>query len=172
MKRWFNDQGKRILMISLVAIVLWCSLIFYLSSRNGKESSAQSKSISAFIVRAIDGMDGKMASEQTILQKATQLDHTIRDLGHSSEYLILGVLLFWHIGQRKIPKLNAALMAFGFALVYAISDELHQLYVPGRACDILDLLADSIGMTIGILGFWLVSSQRARIKTKKDKGRS
>ncbi len=42
------------------------------------------------------------------------------------------------------------------AILYGLSDEIHQLYVPGRMFDILDILADSFGALLFILGYWFL----------------
>ncbi len=54
--------------------------------------------------------------------------------------------------QKKFTLLRskAFLFAFIFILAYGAVDELHQLFVPGRICDIYDWLADSIGGIFGI----------------------
>jgi VanZ family protein len=48
-----------------------------------------------------------------------------------------------------------ALMAVAFATAYAITDELHQSFVPGRTADVNDLVADVVGATMGTFACWL-----------------
>jgi VanZ family protein len=47
---------------------------------------------------------------------------------------------------KKMPWLFSIL----FVALYAAFDELHQLFIPGRSCDINDWIADMIGVTIGV----------------------
>ena len=48
---------------------------------------------------------------------------------------------------KKLPWLFAII----FVAFYAAFDELHQLFIPGRSCDIKDWIADMIGVTIGVV---------------------
>jgi len=70
---------------------------------------------------------------------------------HVMEYTGLGFLLFTgflSIGKGKKASLILALI---IAAIYGASDEIHQYFVPGRVCDIVDWAADSIGGVIGSL---------------------
>lgn len=42
-----------------------------------------------------------------------------------------------------------------FCLLYGISDELHQLFVPNRTCDMFDVYVDAAGATLGSILYYL-----------------
>ena len=69
-------------------------------------------------------------------------DLVLRKLAHATEYAILAVLL-----ARALADLPAFLAAAAFAL----TDELHQALVPGRAARPLDLAIDVTGALVGLL---------------------
>jgi VanZ family protein len=69
-------------------------------------------------------------------------DLVLRKLAHVTEYAVLGVLL-----ARALPELGA--LAAGLA--YAVTDEVHQHFVPGRHAALLDVAIDATGVLIGIL---------------------
>ena len=69
-------------------------------------------------------------------------DVVLRKLAHLTEYAVLGALL-----ARAVPELPA----FALGLAYAVSDELHQHFVPGRAGTPLDVAIDAVGLVAGIL---------------------
>ena len=72
---------------------------------------------------------------------------------HFTAYMILAILLnFTLMFQNKYPKLKkkAWLYTLIVILTYAGLDEIHQLFIPGRDCDILDWLADSSGVLLGL----------------------
>ncbi len=74
---------------------------------------------------------------------------------HFTAYFILAVLLnLTLMFQNKYPKIRkkAWLYTLIFILTYAGLDEIHQMFIPGRDCDILDWLSDSSGVLLG-LGF-------------------
>ncbi len=61
---------------------------------------------------------------------------------HAVEYAIFGALL--------LRALDARLVAFAAGFAYAITDEIHQSFVPGRFASGLDLLVDAVGLLAGI----------------------
>ncbi len=72
---------------------------------------------------------------------------------HFTAYMILAVLLnLTLMFQNKYPKLKkkAWLYTLIFVLTYAGLDEFHQLFIPGRDCDILDWLSDASGVLLGL----------------------
>lgn len=72
---------------------------------------------------------------------------------HFSAYLILAILLnLTLMFQNKYPNLKkkAWLFTLMFSLVYGGLDEIHQYFIPGRDCDILDWLSDTAGVLIGL----------------------
>jgi VanZ family protein len=70
-------------------------------------------------------------------------DLLLRKLAHVTEYAILGLLVVRAVG--------GALPAFALGVAYAISDEIHQTFVPGRRGAPLDVLIDAAGVAAGIL---------------------
>lgn len=63
-------------------------------------------------------------------------------------FLALGWLRYRH---WRVGALSRLLLATGAVLVYGISDELHQLIVPGRQASVGDLIADALGGLVGAL---------------------
>jgi hypothetical protein len=70
-------------------------------------------------------------------------DLVLRKLAHAAEFAVLGGLLL-----RALRDERAALAA---GIAYAILDELHQHFVPGRVGSPLDVLIDSVGVAVGVL---------------------
>jgi hypothetical protein len=72
-------------------------------------------------------------------------DLTLRKLAHALEFAVLGLLLARAIGR------DAVALAGGIA--YAIGDEVHQHFVPGRLGSPLDVLLDAAGVALGVLAW-------------------
>jgi hypothetical protein len=70
-------------------------------------------------------------------------DLVLRKLAHLVEYAILGALLFRALGREPL--------AFAVGSAYAVTDEIHHAFVPGRAGSPLDWLIDTIGVAAGVL---------------------
>ena len=75
-------------------------------------------------------------------------DFLLRKFAHAAEYAILALLLF-----RGLPASSRTIktvIAFGLAVLYAGSDEIHQAFVPGRFGNGTDVLIDSWGALIAL----------------------
>jgi VanZ family protein len=69
-------------------------------------------------------------------------DLVLRKLAHTTEYAILGALLVRATGRTGI--------AFALGVLYAITDEFHQVFVPGRHGAPVDVVIDAVGVAVGI----------------------
>ncbi len=77
---------------------------------------------------------------------------------HASEYAVLGLLLARALaGPRWLsitfPPVAAAVV---LATAYGVSDEWHQLFVPGRDFEVRDMMADAAGASVAAGGLWLL----------------
>lgn len=126
--------------INILLVILWTILIFIMSSFNSTDSSNQSN----FIVNIISNIFN--------INNIELLSLIIRKLAHFTEYFILGLLVYNMIYSYNKKKYIAIIIC----ILYAISDEIHQLFIPGRSCQILDMLIDSIGSTSGIYFLYLI----------------
>jgi VanZ family protein len=86
----------------------------------------------------------------------------LRKLAHFTEYLILGLLTARALRDRRGWRLQHAIMAFALASGYAVTDELHQHFVPGRTAAALDVGIDALGALAGQLGLALRALARGR----------
>jgi len=77
-------------------------------------------------------------------------------LVHFVIYAFLSYLLFlafFKTGKNLFHK-NAHLFSISIGILYALTDELHQKFVPGRSCDFFDFLADGIGVVLIQVILW------------------
>jgi VanZ family protein len=72
-------------------------------------------------------------------------DLVLRKIAHAAEFAVLGALL--------LRALRTELPAFAAGVAYAISDEVHQHFVPGRRAAPLDVLIDTVGVGLGVLAW-------------------
>jgi VanZ family protein len=70
-------------------------------------------------------------------------DLILRKLAHAAEFAILGVLL--------LRALEQAWAAFWLGAAYAVTDEIHQAFVPGRVGSPLDVAVDAAGVAVGVV---------------------
>ena len=90
---------------------------------------------------------------------------------HFFLYLGFGSTFFYFLKNLKsdLSLIAVVIITFSFSLIYGLSDEIHQLFVPGRTFDLKDLLADTIGGTCGgllILFLYELKRSTTKILTK------
>jgi len=73
-------------------------------------------------------------------------------LAHLLVYAALGAFFMLPLAGGRVSGVTLTTMAAAIALslVYGISDELHQMFTPGRSPDIRDVIADTIGAAVGV----------------------
>ena len=71
---------------------------------------------------------------------------------HVAAYAPLGFLMLRALTGGRLAAItwSRALSAAALSILYGLTDEIHQLYVPGRTADPLDLLADAVGAALGV----------------------
>ena len=77
-----------------------------------------------------------------------------------TEYALLSMLIYLACASLKNSFFyrSKAWIALAVSVVYATTDEIHQLFVPGRSGEVRDVLIDSLGALIGILIISLIRS--------------
>lgn len=83
-------------------------------------------------------------------------------LGHFLEYTLLGLAVLRAVVWRDEITVWLIVVSVGISLLYALSDEFHQIFVPERTFQIQDLLVDAGGITVGTFVQYL----RSRLKKK------
>lgn len=137
--------------VSWFFVAAMLCLIFYMSSKSGE---------------AIDTGSGIISIVRNALIAATTsfFGHAIdvSPIGHFAEFFLLGLALANAL-RLTLPLGRASLYALICASVYGVTDELHQILVPGRTCDPMDWLVDIIAAALAVALFALV----IRLKRKR-----
>ena len=101
------------------------------------------------------------ATEQTAL--AENIEFPVRKAAHASEYALLGILVFGVARKKEMTK-RQMLCAILVTVLYAASDELHQLFVPGRSCQLRDVLIDTAGAVAGVEIQYIILNRYRKIR--------
>jgi VanZ family protein len=140
-----------------LAVIFWilCAAVMYIifmfSSATGEESKEVSENLLSKIIEFI----GNFISH-----------NTLRKLAHFSEFAALGFCftgaIHYTFGKRKfyLPLIPS--------FIYAVSDEVHQYFVPERACRIFDIFVDTCGIVTGIGIFLLLIMIITKITEKRS----
>ena len=144
-------KKKKLLAIRSVLIILTvavCTVIFALSADNADESNAKSDPISdSVIIKILETFSLTEEQIEFVLEKTVVI---IRKTAHFCEYALLGFLLAAVCTSFYKSRPDTFIISQICGSVYAVSDEIHQHFVPGRSCQLKDMLIDSCGVMFGI----------------------
>ncbi len=146
----FHKNTKRLLYWGITAVLM--VLIFSFSAKNGTTSSNMSIRYAKELAKFL-GWIGifQIQSSADLMMHAKNVHTFVRKTAHFTEYAVLGFFTYravsCDIDNRKKAMLTAQLICTG----YASTDEIHQLFVPGREGKVFDVFIDSCGAFCGIL---------------------
>ncbi|WP_353894477.1 VanZ family protein [Proteinivorax hydrogeniformans] len=148
-------------------VVLWMGLIFYFSAQPASESSELSSGVTEIVARAF----GVFVPEAIIGFDTLHL--LVRKGAHFFVYFVLGILVVNAFNVSGFSQAKSIYLSFAICVIYAISDEVHQLFVPGRSGEVTDVIIDSIGAGFGIgcflgIGKLLDRYRRKRLNRSSD----
>lgn len=143
-----NIWEKKHHFLPWLIVVAWMGIIFYLSSQPAHVSNALSKGFTESLTALIQRYFPKD------LEGFALMNHRVRKYAHFFVFLGLGFCVSWAMTKTPYKKFERTIRVFIFCVLYAVFDETHQLFVPGRGAQIKDVLIDTIGASVGIT-IWL-----------------
>lgn len=134
---------KIILIIGIIATVL---LIFKFSSQQSAQSDSISRGFTARLVKIYWNLTGQGQNED-LWETAKKLNGIVRKYAHFTLYSVLGAVSMSIFGLIIFRRWDFKIWIYAllFCLLYAASDEFHQLFVPGRSAEIRDVFIDFMG---------------------------
>ena len=139
-----RSTNKWELWVSWGLVVLWAVFIFAASATTGYDydmGNGPLAFLKQWIADALSSVVGAPIDPSPI--------------GHFGEYFVFGALLAnalrFHFGWKRVVAL-----AICIATAYAITDELHQCFVPGRYCDFTDCIVDTVAAALSATGIALL----------------
>ena len=161
-KNMKNKKEKIIKIVNIALVIIWMVIVFCFSAQVGDESSNISETTSKKIITlknekiSQEEMDGFIEIYQPIIRK----------LAHYILYIVGGFLIYNQQRTLKDNK-NKTVNSTIIGILYAITDEIHQLFVPGRSGRILDIGIDSLGVITGIFIYKLLEKLVNYVKTRR-----
>lgn len=149
-----HHEKRATLVLSWLLVVVIAAVIFFMSSRNANELNHETGIVSAIKTWLM---------QQTNMLFGHSVD--VSPIGHFTEFCLLGAALAnalrWHLPLQK--SAGAAII---LGSLYGVTDEIHQIFVPGRSCDPADWLVDTIATMVGVLIISLCVRQRLKRQGK------
>lgn len=152
-----NEKSKKVEIlkcINVICIILWMILVFSFSKEGGVDSSSTSGNTIRQILILFKKDWDLIQLEKTI----EMLQPFVRKLAHFTLYAVGGFLTYnLNSKSEKIKKLeqknkymNKYTITVLFCMFYAITDEIHQIFVPGRDGRVFDVIIDTFGAIFGL----------------------
>lgn len=139
-----EDMKQRTLFILGILMIL---LIWTNSLLPANLSGSQSGFVTNIIHQVISFLN---------IEVETDLLHLIiRKIAHFTEFFILGVIWISYFNKTSLNQKLLKTMTLGFSV--AVTDEVIQIFVPGRVFAVTDILIDLLGVTLGILLMTIIS---------------
>lgn len=143
--------------------------IFLSSAQPEGESSRLSEWVSQFFAGVFFFDFGAMsAGQQSLLVDAVH--PFVRKAAHFTAYALLGLSVFFsvHLLYDRLRMRLKAVAALSVCALYACFDEIHQLFVPGRDGNFIDVLIDVSGSLCGIVAGLLAVAFAFWVRQQND----
>ena len=155
--------------LAFLPALLVMIMIFRFSSQNADDSSMESLRITRDLVCAVRDQFHLSWTPEELSFYIEQSEFFVRKLAHFSEYALLGISLILPLivyYSDRFRRRILVLLTWGICAAYAVSDEFHQSFSPGRSPQLRDVVIDSCGSLAGILLGLLFLHIRVRLHRK------
>lgn len=149
-----NENKKKIKYVKCIIAIICCIIIFSFSALPATASTKQSKGLTYNVIKLLNG---NKLSERDLEKLTKKINPVIRKIAHFSIYMILAIFTYMFIEELNIKSKSEKerlrkniLYTCIFCIIYAIFDEIHQIYVPGRTGKVIDVVIDTLGSCMGI----------------------
>ena len=163
-----NENKKNIKYVKCIIAIICCIIIFSFSAVPAKASTKQSKGLTYNVIKLLNG---NKLSEKELEKLTKKVNPLVRKIAHFSIYMILAILTYKFIEELNIKSKSEKerlrkniLYTCIFCIIYAIFDEIHQIYVPGRTGKPIDVIIDTLGACMGITILLLNNSIKIILK--------
>ena len=137
-----NTKRKVLISVSWLLVAVCMAIIFALSHQPADQSSELSLSVMGFFAKIFTRFIESIGHD------------AFRSIAHALEYCGLSLLLFnalYHTAQKPL-----IIPSFAVGVFYALTDEIHQIFIEGRAFQFTDILVDAIGGAVGVAAGYII----------------
>lgn len=144
----------------LCILILWMGVIFTFSNQNAEVSENVSDGFTSKVVDTVATVKKDESIKENKKEIIEDSRFFIRKTAHFFLYLVLGILIYLNV--KDVKKINPIIISLMFCILYACSDEIHQMFINERTAKVLDILIDTTGSLTGILLIYLFSSKKRK----------
>ncbi len=154
--------------VLIILAIIWMGVIFMFSAQVSDESKSSSNKVTSAVVNTVISIKKENISEEKRQKIIEDKTFIVRKTAHFTEYFILGLILILYLQTKEKLATKYIILAIIFCVLYATGDEIHQLFVDGRSCKIMDILIDTCGSSLAILGFTSIYKLTTNLKKQKE----
>lgn len=148
-----NLKNKRLAILFWILTVICFGIIFYFSNQSANLSANQS----GILLELFRRIFGENAFSDFIIRKCAHF------LEYVGTCLIINFAFIFTKGKKQI------IQSIACASIYAITDEVHQIFIDGRSCEFRDWFIDTCGAMVGTILFVIIFLVICRIMTNSKK---
>lgn len=145
------------------------AVIFWFSAQPAQISTEMSDGVTKAILWAAETVGLFERSPETVYRLCGLLATPVRKTAHITEYMVFHGAVLYALRRWGMDGKKWLAYAFVITVLYACTDEFHQLFVPGRAGRITDVIIDSTGVLIITWILWKGVRKNER-RTETDHG--
>lgn len=145
-----------------ILVIAWMIVIFMFSQQNAVNSQNTSDKVSEKIVDTAAAITNKEITKQERKNIVKDIRFIARKTAHFTLYFVLGILVYLLLNECNVSK--KIILSLITCIIYATSDELHQLFINQRTAKVFDVFIDTLGSLAGIILCNLVKLVVAKIK--------
>ena len=162
-----TEKNQTLFCVFAFLSIITMIIIFLFSSQKAEYSAALSNEVGSIVENLLSPFKWILRDGGVLWVKSH-----IRKIAHFVGYTLLGSFLLGALLNTKIKRLILKIsISASIGLFYSITDEFHQLFVPGRSGQISDVLLDFSGVSFGILIcisiYKLICKKSQKTKNKK-----
>ena len=155
------DKKTQIKIIKMILIIAWMGVVFGFSNQGGTKSSSTSRKVTVAVVQSVS--DKTIEENESLIEKTEKV---IRKLAHYTIYTVGGFLIMNYAYTTNLKLKEKVLYSIAFGAGYAVTDELHQFFMPGRSARVFDVGIDTLGVITGIAIYVAIRKNIERLKDK------
>lgn len=150
--------------VAFAFLLLWLLAIFLFSCESATDSTKTSKSFTKqviMVVEKITKVDLDEIGKNKIIDKTFKV---VRKSAHFFEYFVLAIFLILVFKNYFEVNLKLVMVVCMLGLLYSITDEIHQLFVPGRTGRVVDVLVDFLGVILGSFSYYIICYKDKKVE--------
>lgn len=165
------NKLKKFRYFFLLCAVAVMAVIFMFSAQPSVQSTNTSDSVTIMLAK-IFVRNYKSMTDYERYEIVHTLNVFVRKGAHFSVYAFLSVFVtLFFLSYEKLKLRNVFLHTILFCMTYASTDELHQYFVPGRSCQVTDVMIDTCGAIAGfVVVLFIINVLRHCLKFCKIRG--